>query len=63
LDEATAHPDSDQERQISQQLQALNLTRISIAHRSGIGDAPDTLLHFVGPEWVVSSAKDAIAIA
>ena len=63
LDEATAHLDSDQERQIGQHLQALKLTRISIAHRSGIGDVPDNLLHFVGPEWVASTPKTARAIA
>jgi len=63
LDEATAHLDSEQERQISQHLQTLKLTRISIAHRSGIGDAPDTVLHFVGPEWVASVSKSARAIA
>jgi ATP-binding cassette subfamily B protein RaxB len=35
LDEATAHIDSLQEKQISESLQMLPLTRIIIAHRSG----------------------------
>ena len=34
LDEATAHLDSEKEREISQVLQELRITRINIAHRS-----------------------------
>jgi ATP-binding cassette subfamily B protein RaxB len=63
LDEATAHLDSEQERQIGQQLQGLKVTRISIAHRSGVGGAPDIALRCVGPEWVASMPKTAKAIA
>ncbi len=54
MDEATAHLDSDKERQIEQHLNRLNMTRISIAHRSGLSDAADVRLHFRGQHWVTS---------
>jgi ATP-binding cassette, subfamily B, bacterial CvaB/MchF/RaxB len=41
LDEATAHLDSDNEREISEHLRALNITRISIAHRSEMTQGAD----------------------
>jgi ATP-binding cassette subfamily B protein RaxB len=41
LDEATAHLDSDNERRISEHLRALNITRISIAHRSEMTQGAD----------------------
>jgi len=41
LDEATAHLDSDNERRISEHLKALDITRISIAHRSEITQGAD----------------------
>lgn len=49
LDEATAHLDSERERQISQQLRALDTTRISIAHRSELAEGADLTLQVAGP--------------
>lgn len=59
LDEATAHLDSDKEQQISRNLQALKITRISIAHRSEIAASADLALHFVGPGWAASLPEQA----
>jgi len=50
LDEATAHLDSENERQISEHLKILNITRISIAHRSGLTEGADLTLHVAGPD-------------
>ncbi len=62
LDEATAHLDSDKEQQISQDLQALEITRISIAHRSEMAASADLMLHFVGPGWAASLPEKARVI-
>lgn len=45
LDEGTAHLDVDNERQISQNLAKLNMTRISVAHRAEFGSGADRILH------------------
>ena len=50
LDEATAHLDWDNERQISEHLKALNITRISISHRSDLSDDVDLKFHVAGQE-------------
>jgi ATP-binding cassette subfamily B protein RaxB len=50
LDEATAHLDWDNERQISEHLKALNITRISISHRSDLSDDVDLKFHLAGEE-------------
>jgi ATP-binding cassette subfamily B protein RaxB len=50
LDEATAHLDSENERQIREHLKILNITRISIAHRSGLTEGADLTLHVAGPD-------------
>ena len=44
LDEATAHLDCEKERQIRQNLKGLNITRISIAHRSELLDGDNLML-------------------
>lgn len=48
LDEATAHLDCEKERQISQHLRALEITRISIAHRSELAEGADLMLRVAG---------------
>ena len=63
LDEATAHLDSEKERQISQVLQDLRITRISIAHRSELAAAADVMLRFEGPDWATSLPERSQAIA
>ena len=63
LDEATAHLDSEKERQISQVLQDLRITRISIAHRSELAAAADVMLRFEGPDWATSLPERSRAIA
>ncbi len=63
LDEATAHVDSDREREINQVLQKLKITRISIAHRSELAAASDVMLRFEGPEWATSIPARSRAIA
>ena len=50
LDEATAHLDSSNERRISEHLRALNITRISIAHRSEMTQGADLTLRVAGSE-------------
>ena len=49
LDEGTAHLDVQKERQISQSLRALSMTRISVAHRPEIGDAADHIVRLDRP--------------
>jgi hypothetical protein len=44
----TAHLDSDNERQISEHLKALNMTRISIAHRSEMTQGADLTVRVCG---------------
>jgi ABC-type transport system involved in cytochrome bd biosynthesis fused ATPase/permease subunit len=44
----TAHLDSDNERQISEHLKALNMTRISIAHRSEMTQGADLTVGVAG---------------
>ena len=63
LDEATAHLDSGKEREISQVLQELNITRINIAHRWELAGAADVMLRFEGPEWATSMPARSRAIA
>ena len=63
LDEATAHLNSEKERQISQVLQELRITRISIAHRSELAAAADVMLRFEGPDWATSLPARSRAIA
>jgi ATP-binding cassette, subfamily B, bacterial CvaB/MchF/RaxB len=63
LDEATAHLDSDREREITRVLQNLKITRISIAHRSELAAASDVMLRFEGPEWATSLPAQSRAIA
>jgi ATP-binding cassette subfamily B protein RaxB len=63
LDEATAHLDSGKEREISQVLQELKITRINIAHRSELAGAADVMLRFEGPEWATSMPARSRAIA
>jgi ATP-binding cassette subfamily B protein RaxB len=48
LDEATAHLDSDNERRISEYLRALNITRVSIAHRSEMAQGADLTVGVAG---------------
>jgi ABC-type bacteriocin/lantibiotic exporter with double-glycine peptidase domain len=50
LDEATAHLDSGNERQISEHLRALNITRISIAHRSEMTQGADLTVRVAGQD-------------
>jgi ATP-binding cassette, subfamily B, bacterial CvaB/MchF/RaxB len=63
LDEATAHLDSGKEREISQVLQELKITRINIAHRWELAGAADVMLRFEGPEWATSMPARSRAIA
>jgi ATP-binding cassette subfamily B protein RaxB len=44
LDEGTAHLDIEKEQFINENLRRLNITRISIAHRSGVIGAADAVL-------------------
>ena len=44
LDEATAHLDCEKEREISQRLKGLKITRINIAHRSELVEGADVML-------------------
>jgi ATP-binding cassette subfamily B protein RaxB len=48
LDEATAHLDSENEKRIRDNLKALNITRISIAHRSELSEGTDLTVHIAG---------------
>ena len=63
LDEATAHLDGDNERQISEHLRALNITRISIAHRSEMTQGADLTVRVGGldraPVFQLSTASVA----
>jgi ATP-binding cassette subfamily B protein RaxB len=62
LDEATAHLDSSNERRISEHLRALNITRISIAHRSEMTLGADLTVRVAGCEgglFVQSSVQPA----
>jgi ATP-binding cassette subfamily B protein RaxB len=52
LDEGTAHLDVDKERHISHSLQALSMTRISVAHRPEISDAADRIFRIERPRRV-----------
>jgi ATP-binding cassette subfamily B protein RaxB len=63
LDEATSHLDSEREREISQVLQHLKITRINIAHRSELAAAADVMLRFKGLEWATSIPARSRAIA
>jgi ATP-binding cassette subfamily B protein RaxB len=63
LDEATAHLDNDNERQISEHLKSLNITRISIAHRSEITQGADLTLRVGGPERAQVTHLSATAVA
>lgn len=45
LDEGTAHLDVDNERQINRNLVNLNMTRISVAHRSEFAGGAGRILH------------------
>jgi len=54
LDEATAHLDSSNERHISEHLRALNITRISIAHRSEMTRGADLTVRVAGSEGAQS---------
>jgi len=62
MDEATAHLDSDKERQIERHLKCLNITRISIAHRSGFSDTADVKLHFRDQHWATSVPERTAAL-
>ena len=44
LDEGTAHLDTDKEREINANLQHLNMTRVSIAHRPEIAHGADMII-------------------
>jgi ATP-binding cassette subfamily B protein RaxB len=57
LDEATAHLDNENEKQISANLRTLNITRISIAHRSEMAGGADLTLHFAGPNQALSRRR------
>ncbi|WP_373414820.1 peptidase domain-containing ABC transporter [Ensifer aridi] len=45
LDEGTAHLDTEKEKEINANVQALNITRVSVAHRPEITSGTDTILH------------------
>jgi ATP-binding cassette, subfamily B, bacterial CvaB/MchF/RaxB len=45
LDEGTSNLDVEKERQVSERLRRLNITRISVAHRPEMMNAADSLLH------------------
>jgi ATP-binding cassette subfamily B protein RaxB len=45
LDEGTSNLDVEKERQVSERLRRLNITRISIAHRPEMMNAADSLLY------------------
>jgi len=45
LDEATAHLDGENEKQVSENLKALNITRICVAHRSELAEGAQLILH------------------
>lgn len=49
LDEGTAHLDSERERRISASLRQLQITRISVAHRSEMMSGADSVLEISGP--------------
>lgn len=63
LDEATAHLDSERERRISQQLRALDITRISIAHRSEMAEGADLTLQVAGPSRTTALPTKRLAVA
>ena len=44
MDEGTAHLDVDKERQINQRLRSLQMTRVSVAHRSEFAGGADAIL-------------------
>ena len=63
LDEATAHLDSDNERRISEHLRALNITRISIAHRSEMTQGADLTVRVAGLERAPLTHLSAASVA
>lgn len=63
LDEATAHLDSEKERQISQHLKSLKITRISIAHRSELSEGADLMLDFTRPDLAPSVPERISVVA
>jgi ATP-binding cassette subfamily B protein RaxB len=46
LDEGTAHLDIENEKRINESLRALNITRISVAHRPEMSSGADQVLRF-----------------
>ena len=50
LDEATAHLDNENERQINEHLKSLKITRISIAHRSEMTQGADLTVRVASPD-------------
>jgi ATP-binding cassette, subfamily B, bacterial CvaB/MchF/RaxB len=63
LDEATAHLDSDNEREISEHLRALNITRISIAHRSEMIQSADLTVRVAKQNRAPVATQDPAPIA
>ena len=59
LDEATAHLDCEKEREISQRLEGLNITRISIAHRSELVEGADVMLRVTSRTIAPISSPEA----
>ena len=62
LDEATAHLDSDNERQISEHLRALNITRISIAHRSEMTQGADLTVRVAGLDRALAIRSSTLSM-
>lgn len=63
LDEATAHLDNDNERQISEHLRSLNITRVSIAHRSEMTQGADMTVRVAGLDQASVAQLNATAAA
>jgi ATP-binding cassette, subfamily B, bacterial CvaB/MchF/RaxB len=55
LDEGTAHLDVEKEREISERLRRLNITRISVAHRPEMMSGADTVLR-IGQSAEIATA-------
>jgi len=49
LDEGTAHLDVERERQINENLRQLRITRVSVAHRPGMSEGADAVVHIGAP--------------
>jgi ATP-binding cassette, subfamily B, bacterial CvaB/MchF/RaxB len=60
LDEGTAHLDVENEKAINESLRSLNITRISVAHRSEISSGADRMLR-VGQTHTIQQITDRVS--